>query len=106
MPQTFGETSTLIWYKIGISAMAFIVLLLAVVIAVLIILLCCIHKRNKPEVIPSTYTEFRSGLQDCNTQFRSSQSNKEPFYHELMNRYIILKKMMEIIVIIVYFSLL
>ena len=99
LPQTFGETSTLTWYKIGISVMALIVLLLAVAIAVLIILLCCIYKRRKPEVTPSTYIEFRSELQDCDTPYRSSQSNKEPLYHELESRYLIMKNM-EIIAII------
>ena len=88
-PQMFGETSTLTWYKIGIAVMAFIVLLLAVVIAVLIIILCCTYKRSKPKVTPSTCTEFRSELQDNNIP---SQSNKEPIYHELEIRYVIMKK--------------
>ena len=90
-PQMSGETSTFIWYNIGISVMAFIVILLVVVIAVLIIISCCIYKCSKPEVTPSPYIEFRPVIQD-NTPFRSSQSNNEPFYHVLMNRYVIMKK--------------
>lgn len=92
LPQTFGETSTLIWYQIGIGVLVFIVLLFAAVIAVLIIILCYKYKCSKPEVTPSTYTEFGSELQDNNTPFTSSQSNKEPIYHELENRYVIMKK--------------